>query len=104
MRSPSVTPLSSLLLILLLVACSDGSDSNGNIGTFDDCNLPPQEIVVNSTESGIEFVRTPDACFENLDAYPFSPNYLEVDGLRYHYVDEGPEEGEVVLMLHGQPS
>jgi len=34
--------------------------------------------------------------------YPFTPHYLDIDGHRMHYVDEG--EGEVVLMLHGNPS
>ncbi|MBW2453376.1 MAG: alpha/beta hydrolase, partial [Deltaproteobacteria bacterium] len=29
--------------------------------------------------------------------YPFAPHYLDIDGQRMHYVDEG--EGEVVLML-----
>ena len=51
-------------------------------------------------------LRTPDECFENLDGYPFEPNYVEVvDGLRMHYVDEGPEDAKyTVLMLHGEPS
>ena len=53
----------------------------------------------------IEFLRTPDERFENLPGYSFSPNYLDVgDGLRMHYIDEGPKDGEVVLMLHGEPS
>jgi len=34
--------------------------------------------------------------------YPFAPHYLDIDGHRMHYVDEG--EGEAVLMLHGNPS
>ena len=34
--------------------------------------------------------------------YPFAPHYLDIGGHRMHYVDEG--EGEVVLMLHGNPS
>ena len=34
--------------------------------------------------------------------FPFTPHYLDIDGQRMHYVDEG--EGEVVLMLHGNPS
>lgn len=34
--------------------------------------------------------------------YPFAPNYLDIDGQGMHYVDEG--EGDVVLMLHGNPS
>ncbi|WP_369602318.1 haloalkane dehalogenase [Hahella sp. SMD15-11] len=48
--------------------------------------------------------RTPDSQFENLPDYPFAPHYTEVDGLRMHYVDEGPRDGEVVLMLHGEPT
>jgi len=55
------------------------------------------------TTDGREFVRTPDEQFENLPDFPFSPNYVEVDGLRMHYLDEGPKDGEVVLLLHGQP-
>jgi len=34
--------------------------------------------------------------------YPFSNHYLEIDGLRYHYLDEG--QGEPVVMLHGNPT
>ena len=49
-------------------------------------------------------LRTPDERFEDLPDYDFSPNYVEVDGLRIHYVDEGPPDAEVVLMLHGEPS
>lgn len=61
-------------------------------------------VPVQVTSSGVSFVRTPDKRFENLPGYPFKPNYVEIDGLRLHYIDEGPKEGEVVLMLHGQPS
>lgn len=49
-------------------------------------------------------LRTPDFRFENLPDYDFKPNYVEVDGLRMHYVDEGPRDGNVVLLLHGEPS
>ncbi len=49
-------------------------------------------------------IRTPDSRFEDLPDYPFKPNYVEIDGLRLHYVDEGPGDGEVVLLLHGEPS
>ena len=55
------------------------------------------------TTDGREFVRTPDEQFENLPDFPYQPNYAEVDGLRMHYIDEGPKDGEVVLLLHGQP-
>jgi haloalkane dehalogenase len=54
-------------------------------------------------------LRTPDDRFRNLPGYPFDPNYVEVsDGeggsLRIHYVDEGPKEGDPVLLMHGEPS
>ena len=56
----------------------------------------------------MEVLRTPDERFAGLaDAgYPFSPNYVELadGGVRMHYVDEGPRDGEVVLLLHGEPS
>jgi len=50
----------------------------------------------------IDAYRTPDERFENLPGYAFAPNYLEQDGLRMHYVDEG--EGRPVLLLHGEPT
>ena len=49
-------------------------------------------------------VRTPDERFEDLADYNFEPHYTNVDGLRMHYVDEGREDGEPVLLLHGEPS
>jgi len=49
-------------------------------------------------------LRTPDVRFENLPGYDFGANYVEVDGLRMHYLDEGPRDGAVVLLLHGEPS
>ncbi len=57
----------------------------------------------------MEYIRTPDARFANLDGYPFEPHYQTLpDGeggeLRIHYVDEGPRDGELILCLHGQPT
>ncbi len=52
----------------------------------------------------MEILRTPDEQFANLPDYPFEPHYVEVDGLRIHYVDEGPADTEPVLLLHGEPS
>lgn len=51
-----------------------------------------------------EVFRTPDDCFENLPGYDFSPNYVDIDGLRMHYVDEGPRAGRPVVCFHGEPS
>jgi haloalkane dehalogenase len=52
----------------------------------------------------MDILRTPDARFANLPDYPFAPNYATVDGVRLHYVDEGPRDAPVVLLLHGEPS
>jgi haloalkane dehalogenase len=52
----------------------------------------------------MEALRTPDDRFANLPGYPFAPRYTETDGLRIHYLDEGPPAASPVLMLHGEPS
>ncbi len=62
------------------------------------------DVLVLETEDGLQFVRTPDERFEGLPGYPFEPNYVTIDGLRLHYLDEGPADGEIVLLLHGEPS
>ena len=46
--------------------------------------------------------RTPDERFAGLPGFVFAPHYLEQDGLRMHYLDEG--EGDPVLCLHGEPT
>ncbi len=48
--------------------------------------------------------RTPDDRFENLPDFDFAPHYLEIDGYRVHYLDEGPADGEVILLIHGEPT
>jgi haloalkane dehalogenase len=50
----------------------------------------------------VDVYRTPDERFESLPGYAFAPRYLEQDGLRMHYVDEGA--GDPVLLLHGEPT
>ncbi|MEM9531707.1 MAG: alpha/beta fold hydrolase, partial [Pseudomonadota bacterium] len=56
------------------------------------------------TSAGIKFVRTPDDAFDNLPDWPYEGKYVEIDGLRQAYAEAGPADGEVVLLLHGQPS
>ena len=46
--------------------------------------------------------RTPDERFQGLPGWSFEPRYVEQDGLRLHYVDEGA--GDPVLLLHGEPT
>ena len=56
----------------------------------------------------MEILRTPDECFDNLEDYPFEPNYIDIDhfghNLRMHYLDENSESEEVVLLMHGEPT
>jgi len=53
----------------------------------------------------MKILRTSDNRFENLPDYPFEPNYVTVgNDLRLHYVDHGPKDGQVVIMMHGEPS
>lgn len=49
-------------------------------------------------------LRTPDERFAALPDYPFAPHYVQLDAVRMHYVDEGPRDAPVVLLLHGEPS
>lgn len=54
-------------------------------------------------------LRTPADAFENLPGYPWVPRYLSdlpsLDGLRMHYLDEGPADAPVTwLCLHGNPA
>lgn len=52
----------------------------------------------------MEAIRTPDAAFDALADFPFTPHYLEWNGLRVHHLDEGPADAPVVLVLHGEPT
>lgn len=57
----------------------------------------------------MEFVRTPDERFANLEDYDFEPHYRSIttaDGtlLRFHFIDEGPRDAAPVLLLHGNPT
>jgi haloalkane dehalogenase len=49
-------------------------------------------------------LRTNEARFDGLPDYDFTPHYVTVDGMRMHYVDEGPQDGPVALLLHGEPT
>jgi haloalkane dehalogenase len=53
----------------------------------------------------IAALRTPDERFADLPGYGFKPRYEPIDGLRMHYLDEGPRDARTTfLCLHGQPS
>ena len=52
----------------------------------------------------MKVLRTPDSNFADLKDFPFQPNYFENDGVRMHYLDEGPADAPVALLMHGMPS
>jgi haloalkane dehalogenase len=56
----------------------------------------------------MEILRTPDDRFEHLPGFAWAPQYadVEADGvaLRMAYVEDGPADGPVVLLLHGEPT
>ena len=49
-------------------------------------------------------LRTPDDSFAELEGFPYESRYLDVDGQRVHYVDEGPADAPPVLLVHGWPA
>ncbi len=56
----------------------------------------------------MNIVSTPEDRFAGLTDYPYEPSYVDVGGadvhLRMAYVDEGPRDAPVVLLLHGEPT
>jgi haloalkane dehalogenase len=52
----------------------------------------------------MSILRTPDERFKDLPDFSFEPHYLEISGMRVHYLDEGERTGETILCLHGEPS
>jgi len=54
------------------------------------------------TVSGIEIARTPEERFAGLEEFPYEPRFVDWEGLRIAYIDEG--EGQPLIMLHGEPT
>jgi len=84
------------ILFFVIVIClglfnySRNSDVNVNYERF------------NLVAPGI--LRTPEERFVDIKDYPFKSNYLTIGDTRIHYLDEGPKNGEVIYLLHGEPA
>lgn len=55
----------------------------------------------------MQILRTPDSCFANLPDFAYTPRYLDLpgsDGLRMAWIEEGPADGPIALLLHGEPT
>ena len=46
--------------------------------------------------------RTPEDRFDHLPDFPYPPRYLDWQGMRLHYLDEG--DGAPVVLFHGEPT
>jgi pimeloyl-ACP methyl ester carboxylesterase len=93
------------LLVLVLVFFAASCEKEDDI-IPQDPEVPIVEDGIDTliTSTGLQFVRTPDEHFQNLPDWPYDYRYVEIDGLRQAYAEAGPSNGEVVLLLHGQPS
>ena len=59
--------------------------------------------------ASMQTLRTPDDRFDDVPDFPYAPRYSEIsDGeggvLRVAWVEDGPQDADPVLMLHGEPS
>lgn len=57
----------------------------------------------------MQTLRTPEDCFAGLPDFDYTPHYADVPDdeggtLRMAWVEAGPVDGQVVLLLHGEPS
>jgi len=67
------------------------------------------EFSAKGAGDAMEFLRTPDACFDGLADFPFATHYVDLNDfeggtLRMGFVDEGPRDGRPVIMIHGNPT
>ncbi len=52
----------------------------------------------------MNILRTDDKRFKDLIDFPYEPHYQDVEGIRIHYIEEGHNDSEVILLMHGEPS
>lgn len=96
--------LATLFFVAIVLTACKKEEDTPDIIPVDNHNLPDSLIDILVTPGGVEFVRTPEECFQNLPDWSYDYQYIEIDGLRQAYAEAGPANGEVVLLLHGQPS
>jgi haloalkane dehalogenase len=52
----------------------------------------------------VRILRTPESRFSELKDFRFQSHFINLNGLRMHYLDEGPINARPVLLLHGVPT
>lgn len=51
-----------------------------------------------------DFIRPAEQPFQELTDFQYSPHWHQWQDLQMHYIDEGPRDGPVMLLLHGMPT
>lgn len=51
-----------------------------------------------------KILTTPEVAFANLKDYPFESHYMDLGGLKMHYLDEGDKNNKTIFLFHGQPT
>jgi len=51
-----------------------------------------------------KLLQTSDHHFKDLPDFPYSPNYMYINGARIHYIHEGKTNKRILLLLHGNPT
>ncbi len=52
----------------------------------------------------LDTVRVPEEAFSGLENFGFVPQFVEFDGVRIAYLDEGSRDGPPVWFMHGEPT
>ena len=82
-----------IVAFVILIGFFQYSRNSNNEINYDRFNLVAPGIL-----------RTPDERFNGIKDYPFSANYLNIGDTRIHYLDEGPVDGKIIYLLHGEPA
>ena len=82
-----------IIAFVILIGFFQYSRNSSNEINYDRFNLVAPGIL-----------RTPDERFNGIKDYPFSANYLTIGDTRIHYLDEGPIDGKIIFLLHGEPA
>ena len=82
-----------IIAFVILIGFFQYSRNSSNEINYDRFNLVAPGIL-----------RTPDERFNGIKDYPFSANYLTIGDTRIHYLDEGPVDGKIIYLLHGEPA